>query len=141
MFTTLFLGLIASAATPDGHHHRLTVQHAGAPLTVDYRARIDLKTRQIGMAPPTRHGVVRCTWTARIAVERSLAGHAGSSRLIDQDLTLKGSETGNCREARKLIDRALAKRADEVQAHMVAVAERDRSVLLAELAAAAPNPS
>ncbi|ATE67344.1 hypothetical protein COO09_09765 [Rhizorhabdus dicambivorans] len=137
------LGLLTAttvAAGDIGHHHRTTLDHRGAALNVDYRATVSLSTRQMGMAPPTRMGVIRCDWVARVAVHRTLErGDAGEalSRLVDDDLELRGNRSGTCSSARKAIDGELAKRQDEVRVHLASVVERDRAQLLAELETAA----
>ena len=134
----------ASLAGADGGHlHRMTIEHRGAPVAVDYRATKAVSTRQAGMSPPTRTGgVVRCNWTAKVVVERRLNGQDALSRVVDNDLQLKGSRPGTCSGAKKAIDTEIAARDEEVRRHVLAVAERDRATLLAELEAAArPNAS
>ncbi|MBO9376107.1 hypothetical protein GG804_04965 [Sphingomonas histidinilytica] len=145
MTMMMLLGaLTASLAGADGGHlHRTTIEHRGSPVTIDYRATTALSTRQTGMSPPTRTGgVVRCAWIARVAVERRLGGADGLSRVVDTGLQLKGSQPGTCSAAKKAIERQVAERSDEVRRHVLAVVERDRATLLAELEAAArPNAS
>lgn len=139
MFIGLFMGLVAvSAAGDPSHHHRTTIDHRGTALAVEYRAAIKLGTRQIGMAPPTRMSVVRCTWTARVSVERHMAGNGNPLpiRLVSNELELEGSQPGTCAGAKKAIDRAVAQRGEEIRGHVLAMAERDRASLLAELEAA-----
>jgi len=140
MSMMMLLGaLSASLASADGDPlHRMTIEHRGVPLSVDYRATKALTTRQAGMSPPTRTGgVVRCHWVAKVVVERSMARGGGSlNRVVDSGLELKGSRPGTCAGARKAIDREVAARDDEVRRHVQAVAERDHATLLAELEAA-----
>ncbi|MES2495057.1 MAG: hypothetical protein V4618_03000 [Pseudomonadota bacterium] len=147
MSMMMLLGaLSASLAGADGGHlHSTTIEHRGAPVNVAYHATTALSTRQVGMSPPTRTGgVVRCTWVAKVAVERRMTrgGGATVSRVVDSELQLKGSSPGTCTGAKKTIGREVAERNDEVRNHVLAVAERDRATLLAELEAAArPNAS
>jgi len=144
MSNLILLGMLAaSVAGADGTHlHRATIEHRGAPVTIDYRAKTALTTRQIGMSPPTRMGVARCNWVAKVSVERHMkrTGTASASRVVDNELELKGSRPGTCTAARKAIRAEVAARDDEVRRHMLAVAERDRKTLLAELEASGSHP-
>jgi hypothetical protein len=143
MITTLFLGLLSASAGGHAPHHNMTIEHRGVPVSVAYRANTTLSTRQVGMAAPTRMGVVRCNWTAKIAVERSLArdGAAAANRVVSEGFELKGSRPGTCSGAKKAIQQELAKRDDEVRAHVLAIAERDQESLRAELETASPGAS
>lgn len=145
MSMMMLLGaLTASLAGADGGHlHRTTIEHRGAPVNVDYRATTALSTRQVGMSPPTRTGgVVRCNWVAKVVVERKLGAGNALTRVVDSELQLKGSQPGTCSSAKKTIGQDVASRDDEVRRHVLAVVERDRATLLAELEAAArPNAS
>lgn len=147
MSMILALGLMAlSPVSADGtHHHRTTIEHRGVPVGVTYRATMQLKTRPIGMSPPTRPSTARCTWVATVVVERQMLRDGqpapGLSRVVSSDLELKGNRPGGCTGAGKAIARDIAARDEQVRAHVLAVAERDRSILLAELEAAAPSAS
>lgn len=144
MSNMILLGMLAaSVAGADGTQlHRTTVEHRGAPMAVDYRATTALTTRQIGMSPPTRMGVARCNWVAKVSVERHMtrAGGTTASRVVDSGLELKGSRPGTCTGAGKAIRAEVAARDDEVRRHLLAVAERDRTILLAELEASGSHP-
>lgn len=149
MSMIIALGLMALspvAATDGMHHHRTTIEHRGVPVGVTYRATMQLTTRAIGMSPPTRASTARCAWVATIVVERQMLRDGQPtppmSRVVSNDFTLKGNRPGGCIGAQKIIERDVAARDDDVRAHVMAVAESDRSILLAELeAAAAPGVS
>ena len=148
MSMILALGLMAlPAVVTDGtnHHHQTTIEHRGVPVGVTYRATMELKTRPIGMSPPTRPSTARCVWTAAVVVERQMLRNGqpvpGLNRIVSKDLELKGNRPGGCIGADKAIARDIAARDEQVRAHVLAVAERDRSILLAELEAASPSAS
>lgn len=145
MSNMILLGMLAaSMAGADGTQlHRTTVEHRGAPLAVDYRATTSLVTRQVGMSPPTRMGVARCNWVAKVAIERHMArtGATATSRIVDTGLELKGSRPGTCTGAKKAIREDVAARDEEVRRHLLAVAEQDRTTLLAELEASGSHPA
>ncbi len=141
MSMIIALGMMALSppAADAAHHHATTIEHRGVPMNVSYRASVDLATKPMGVSPPTRGGTGRCAWVATIAVERHLAptGGAGLTRVVSTDYKIKGSRAGSCMTSRKAIEQEVAARDAEIRSHVMAVAERDKSTLLAELEAAA----
>ncbi|MDB5717985.1 MAG: hypothetical protein JWM38_1412 [Sphingomonas bacterium] len=117
--------------------HSIQLDYRGTPVEVVYEAISKVRHKQIGAAPPTRSGTVRCTWTATIDVTRRLAGSpAGSARTISSEQPLRGSRHGDCMTNRRAIAKELAAQSPAVRSHLLAVAERDRPQLHAELDAA-----
>lgn len=141
MSMIIALGMMALSppAADAAHHHATTIEHRGVPMNVSYRASVDLATKPMGVSPPTRGGTDRCAWVATIAVERQMspAGGAGLTRVVSSDHKIKGSRAGSCMTSRKAIEQEVAARDAEIRSHVMAVAERDKSTLLAELEAAA----
>ncbi len=138
------LGLLAMSAAGDGGPiHRTTIHHGAVPVNVDYRAAITLRVRQAGMTPPTRMGVLRCDWVARVAVHRSMERPGAASapnRIVADDFELRGNRPGTCSAARKAIDAEIAGRDTDVRAHLLAVADRDRTQLMAEIETTGTSP-
>jgi len=143
MSMIIALGMMALSppAADAAQHHATTIEHRGASVNVSYRASVDLATKPMGVSPPTRGGTDRCAWVATIAVERHMApagaAGAGLTRIVSTDYKIKGSRAGSCMTSRKAIEQEVATRDAEIRSHVMAVAERDKSTLLAELEAAA----
>lgn len=143
MSMIIALGMMALSppAADAAHHHATTIEHRGVSMNVSYRASVDLATKPMGVTPPTRGGTGRCAWVATIAVERQMASGGatgnGLTRVVSTDYKIKGSRAGSCMTSRKAIEQEVAARDAEIRSHVLAVAERDKSTLLAELEAAA----
>ena len=126
--------LVAAAA----QNHVVTVTHAGTPLALTYEASTAISHRQIGsVAPPGKPSTLRCLWTATVAVHRR-AARAGApvtalSRQVSASDHFSGSHHGACSQARAAINREVASRAADHRDHLIAVADRDRPAVLAEL--------
>ncbi|MFZ5705227.1 MAG: hypothetical protein ACOY5R_08165 [Pseudomonadota bacterium] len=137
MIIALGMMALSAPATDAAHHHATTIEHRGVPMDVRYRASVDLATKPMGVSPPTRAGIGRCAWVATIAVERQMApaGTTGSglTRIVSSDYKIKGSRAGSCMTSKSAIAQEVAARDAEIRSHVLAVAERDKSTLLAEL--------
>ena len=135
----ILLATLAAAtivqATPAQWSHSVPVASGNPGTTATYIARPSVKVRQIGMAPGPRPGTMRCVWTADIAVERSLGGN--TVRAIASDKRLSGSRHGGCIHNRSEIDREIAGKGLEINAHLVELAARDQQQLRAEVEALA----
>jgi hypothetical protein len=139
MSFVLAIGLIASASEPTLplFEHRAELEHAGGVVEAHYRTRVSLVSRQTGSV--TNGGTpstLRCVWRADISVERQ-ARYGAKVRLargIDRQGVVEGSRPGWCGTNREAIAREVARRADEIQTHLAAVAQEDETVLKAELA-------
>jgi len=126
--------LAAAAAT-----HHVQIQHAGSPVEAVYTARADIETRTVGAHVPNRTDMRRCLWTATLIVERQLGGNPATPRVVSSDRELSGSRAGACTDGkRRSIEQEVAKRDAIINAHLLAVAERDHAPLLAELDVARP---
>lgn len=139
MSFVLAIGLIASASEPTlpPFEHSARLEHAGGIVEAHYRTRVSLVSRQVGSV--TNGGTpstLRCVWRADISVERQ-ARYGADVRLargIDRQGVVEGSRPGWCGTNRDAIAQDVARRADEIRTHMVAVAQEDETVLKAELA-------
>lgn len=123
------IALAAVAAT-----HMTQIEHHGAPLEVAYSARTDIQMRTVGAHTPNRMDNRRCQWTATVVVERQLSSKPILTRTLRGDRPLSGSQSGPCMAAgNNEIAREVARRDDDIRAQLIAIAERDRTPLLAEL--------
>ncbi|HEX7781676.1 MAG TPA: hypothetical protein VF509_02605 [Sphingobium sp.] len=122
------IAMAAAAAT-----HNVQVEHRGKPVEAVYSAQTDIRTRTIGAHTPNRADSRRCLWTATIMVDRKLAHGPALSRILSHDREISGSTHGACAPDNKQVVRDVAKRQDIVRDHLLAVAQQDRGVLLAEL--------
>lgn len=132
---TLSLFILAAASSVVATHD-VRVEHHGGASDISYAARTDVTTRTIGSSAPTRADARRCRWTANVVVERTPRDMPNLTRVISRDQTLSGNLPGTCNGKDKMIDREIAARHDEVQSHLAAVAQKDSSLLLAEINAA-----
>ncbi|WP_336973569.1 hypothetical protein [Sphingobium aromaticiconvertens] len=122
------LAIAAAAAT-----HTTHIEHRGASVEAIYSARTDIRMRTVGAHTPNRMDNRRCQWTATVIIERQLSGKPVLARTLHGDRPLSGSQSGPCTAGTRAIDREIAHRDDAIQAQLLAVAERDRAPLLAEL--------
>lgn len=122
------IAIAAAAAT-----HTIHIEHRGAPVEAVYSARTDIQMRTVGAHTPNRMDSRRCQWTATVVVERQLSSRPVLARTLPGDRPLSGSQSGPCTTATSEIEREVARRDDVVRTQLLAVAERDRSPLLAEL--------
>lgn len=123
------LVLMAIAAATASHSVR--IEHRGAPIEAIYSARTDIRTRTIGAHTPNRMDTRRCRWTATVVVERHLANSPALARTLPDQHHFSGNLPGEC--APDIVERDVARHADTVREHVLAVAEQDRAPLLAEL--------
>jgi hypothetical protein len=133
MFTIIAALIAAPAITGDEHSVRL--EHRGTPVDVTYRATTRLAVRQVGaVTAPGRPSTLRCTWRAHVHVDRvARAGETVITRAIAGDTPITGTRAGWCSQQRKTIAEEVASRSTEVREQMIALAERDRTTVLAEI--------
>lgn len=127
-------GLLLGSFTTDAH--RLEIDHRGQRVDVTYRSDLDVEHRQVGTpAPGGRMSTLRCAWKARVSVQREARSPAGHvlTRTIASDAPIAGSRAGWCSGQRAAIAQEVAARSDDVRAHLLAVADRDREALALEL--------
>lgn len=122
------IAIAAAAAT-----HTTQIEHRGAPVEAVYSARTDIQMRTVGAHTPNRMDGRRCQWTATVVVERQLSSRPVLARTLQGDRPLSGSQSGPCTARTSEIEREVARRDDVIRAQLLAVAERDRTPLLAEL--------
>lgn len=127
MSLTLF-ALAAAAAT-----HSVQIDHGGTAVQARYSARAEFVTKTIGAKTPNRMDMQRCKWTATIIVDRTLDHGPALARTVSADKRYSGSEHGACTPGRQSGERNLAQHEAEIRNHLVAVAEKDRGPLIAEL--------
>lgn len=124
--------------------HQVEVPHDERPVTAVYQPKTFVSYRQIGNMAPNRPNSARCLWKAEIAVERHLQAPAGQGSHVVRTLVptklFEGSTNGRCAQGKEQANRAIARRADEVRDHVLAVAAEDRSALMAELSIAQGTP-
>lgn len=128
------LSLLAMAAVAATHN--IAIDHGGKRIDAVYQARTDVTMKTVGSSSPTRMDARRCRWSAAIVVERKMSHAPSLARTLPSDHALTGNQPGACPGNTRIIEREIALRSDEVKAHLVAVAEQDRTLLLAELDAA-----
>ncbi len=125
--------------------HEVEVPHGERQVTAVYQPKTFVSYRQIGNMPPNRPSTARCLWKAEIAVERHLQAPAGAGSHVVRTLVptklIEGSTNGRCAQGKEQANRAIARRADEVREHVLAVAAEDRNALMAELSIARGNPA
>jgi hypothetical protein len=125
--------------------HQVSVPHGERQVTAVYQPKTLVSYRQIGNMAPNRPNSARCLWKAEIAVERHLKAPAGEGSHVVRTLVpskvIEGSTNGRCAQGRDQANRAIARRGDEVRAHVLAVAAEDRNALMAELDIARGNPA
>jgi len=138
MSIVLALGLALAAPEPvhSTLEHRASFDHAGERVDTHYRARVVLVRRQIGsVAKAGMPSTLRCTWRAHLRIERE--AHFGQtqrlSRNIDRKAILEGSRPGWCGASETAVTRDVARRAEEIRAHLLAAAGEDAAVLKAEI--------
>lgn len=134
---TLAAAAAVAQATPTQWTHSTPVTHGKGQVTATYIARPVVTMRQIGTSGGARMSTERCVWTADISVERRLNGDAGGRDMASAK-TIKGSRHGGCTTNQNAIDREIAARTPEINAHLVAVAERDQRELRTEIETLAP---
>lgn len=122
------LAMAAVAAT-----HTIAIDHNGKRIDAIYQARTDVSMKTVGSSAPTRMDAQRCRWNAAIVVERKMAHAPSLARTLPSDHKISGNQPGACPGNKNVIAREIALREDEVKAHLMAVAEQDRNLLVAEL--------
>jgi hypothetical protein len=122
------IAMAAAAAT-----HAVQIDHGATPVQATYSARAEFRTKTVGARVPNRMDMQRCQWTATIIVDRALIHGPALARTVSSDKQFSGSEHGACRPGRQSGERNLAKHEGAIREHLIAVAEKDRAPLLAEL--------
>lgn len=138
LITSLAAAAAMATATPApaGWTHSVPVAHGGVEATATYQARPRVTTRQVGLSAGPRMSSVRCIWTADIEVERHLTqagAEAAGLRTLASAKTFSGQRPGECQANRRGIDKEIAAKAPEIQAHLLAVAEHDQRELRTEV--------
>lgn len=136
LILALTLGAIADVPAIPVTEHRTQLEHSEGSLDVHYQGQVSLVTRQIGSV--TKAGTpstLRCLWRADIDIRREAQSGAGVrlARGIDREGVLEGSRSGWCDAHRASIAREVARRADQIQAQVRALAQEDHEVLKSEL--------
>lgn len=139
------LSFPAIAADHDSFRHQVEVPHGDNQITAVYQPRTLVSYRQIGNMTPNRPSTARCMWKAEVSVERHLKAPAGQGSHLVRSLVptkvIQGQTNGRCAQGKEQVSSTLARRSDEVRAHVLAVAAEDRSALMAELSIAQGNPA
>ena len=134
---TLALGLGLFTAEPGAPATRsIVLEHPSGRVDARYGGTVVIEHKQIGaVAPPGRAETLRCAWSARLAVDRTAttASAASVSRSFVTAAVLRGSRPGWCSTSRSAIEREVASRLSDADAHLAIAARADRPILLAEL--------
>ncbi len=142
-----FAGLAfpALAADYQGFRHQVDVPHGESQVTAVYQPKTLVSYRQVGNMTPNRASTARCMWKAEISVERHLQAPAGQGSHVVRTLVptklIEGSTNGRCAQGKQQASIAIARRSDEVRAHVLAVAAEDRNALMAELNVIGASPA
>jgi len=135
----------AIAADEQGFRHQVEVPHGERQVTAVYQPRTMVSYRQLGNMTPNRQSTARCIWKAEISVERQLLAPVGQGSHVVRTLVptklIEGSTNGRCAQGKDQVDSAIARRSDEVRAHVLAVAAEDRTALMAELNVIGASPA
>ena len=132
---SMMIVLMTAALTQPGPH-RVTMEHGGKPLEVVYQGEVTTESKRVGSSSPTRMGNIRCDWKATVRVRRQLPAHVtADDHPVAGTRIIKGSRPGDCITNRVAIQRDVASRSDEVQAHVAELAARDQPALMAALSA------
>ncbi|WP_017672202.1 hypothetical protein [Blastomonas sp. AAP53] len=138
------LSITAHASDFQDIRHQVEVPHGERQVTAVYQPKTMVSYRQIGNMAPNRPNSARCIWKAEIAVERHLQAPAGQGSHVVRTLVptkmIEGSTNGRCAQGKDQANKAIARRADEVREHVMAVAAEDRNALMAELSIAQGSP-
>jgi hypothetical protein len=126
------MAMAAAAATPQATHS-VQIDHGGTPVQATYSARAEFRHKTVGARTPNRMDTQRCQWTATIVVDRALGHGPALGRTVSTDKRFSGSEAGACTPGRQPGVRNLARHDMAIRDHLIAVAEKDRAPLLAEL--------
>lgn len=140
----MLAGLATSAAvaapTQPGVEHRTRIAHSSGPVEAAYRGRVDISHRQLGAATPGgRPSTLRCLWSANVTVDRAATSASGMTlaRSVDGGAAIEGHRAGWCDTHRASIAQEVARRTDQLRAHVEVLAAEDHDVLRAELDRAA----
>lgn len=128
------LGLLFAAPTSE-IAHSVRVDHPAGPVHADYRARIDVRHQQLGVAAPGgRASTLRCRWQADLVVDRQ-GRHASGTlhRALRQESVAAGSRPGWCTANRAVIAKDVASATADMRGAVEALADRDAEMLRAEL--------
>lgn len=139
-----FVPSVVAAQSAD-FRHQVEIPHGEHQVTAVYQPKTLVSYRQVGNMTPNRPSTARCLWKAEVSVERHLQAPAGQGSHIVRTLVptklIEGSTNGRCAQRKKQVNSAIARKSDEVRAHVLAVAAEDRNALMAELSIASGNPA
>lgn len=116
--------------------HLTKIDHDTGPLTANYHGSISIDQKQTGSVIPSgRPSTLRCIWTASIAVTRDAKTADGMmlGRQFVRENVASGSHAGWCSKNKTAIAESVAKRTPDLERHMTALVQEDRSILLADL--------
>ena len=140
---TLCLATLAAGpivqAIPAEWTHSVIVSNGGVTSTAIYTAKPTMTSLEIGMTPGRRPSTMRGTRSADIAVDRRAGDTAADARTIGSQKRLNGSRHGSCQQNRREIDREIAGKSPEINAHLLTVAQGDQQQLRAGINARSPS--
>ncbi len=134
--TGLILGLAAATVPAATVDHATRIDHHSGPVDARYRGTVAVAHRQVGsVAPGGRASTLRCMWSANMVVDRHATAATGTTmtrNFVRNDIA-SGSRAGWCDTQRNSIAKEVAARMQDMNGHIVAVAQEDHDVLRAEL--------
>ncbi|AJR24711.1 MULTISPECIES: hypothetical protein [Sphingobium] len=117
--------------------HSAEITHASNAYRASYETESTVRFREVESRFANRPSMPVCRWQAELVVNRDVATQgrtlAAVAKPIHRFAPLSGSHAGGCTAARDEIEAEVARHASARAAEAVAVAQRDRSVLLGEL--------
>ena len=140
MLGGLAAGAAFAAPAQPGVEHRARITHSSGPVEAAYRGRVDITHRQVGaVVPGGRASTLRCLWSANVTVDRAATSASGMTlaRSVDGGAAIQGHRAGWCDTHRDSIAQEVARRTDQLRAHVEVLAAEDHDVLRAELDRAA----
>ena len=129
----------ASLAATQPIVHEDKVAHQGTSYQVSYRPHVTTSLRTIGMSAGSRPSTQQCRWTATIALDREIHSATGerlAKRLPGAERVIEGYQPGHCEQARRTVETQIAARIESERGAVLAMAQADRSHVLADIDAA-----
>lgn len=127
---------LAVLVAPPVAAHTVRVNHHSGPVEAKYSGDLVVTYKQIGtVAPGGVASTLRCSWIARIAVERTATTASGNmiSRSFVSDKVAEGSRHGWCDSSRAAITDEAARHEARIDHHLKIAARQDESFLRTQL--------
>ncbi|MES3082309.1 hypothetical protein [Sphingomonas faeni] len=116
--------------------HQNEVDHRSGPVAVKYRGNVVITHKQVGaVAPGGRASSLRCDWAASMSVARHAVAASGTRlvRSIESEPVVSGTRPGWCVASHGAIKKEVARKAADMQQHLLMLAQEDEQMLRVEL--------